>query len=207
MCPLLADFIIAQVDWDCFMILSALAHCTYSVHGAWHSICLCIAFISLHIIVIPTFFETPQAFDKLQPQPVKYSIFIYPCLTVVFVCVWLSKRKRGILQKFTHVKLIFFLTIYVFGSMWTCIWKSRSWFCLIVFQILGAVLVTTPQDIALADVRRSAIMFSKVKVPVLGVVENMSVFLCPNCGHSHHIFGQKGARKLSQETGIEILGQ
>lgn len=76
-----------------------------------------------------------------------------------------------------------------------------------MFQILGAVLVTTPQDIALADVRRSAIMFSKVKVPVLGVVENMSVFRCPNCGHSHHIFGQKGARKLSQETGIEILGQ
>lgn len=74
------------------------------------------------------------------------------------------------------------------------------------FEILGAVLVTTPQDIALADVRRSAIMFNKVKVPVLGVVENMSIFLCPNCGHAHHIFGQKGALKLSQETGIQILG-
>ncbi|KAK7111217.1 hypothetical protein V1264_010889 [Littorina saxatilis] len=71
----------------------------------------------------------------------------------------------------------------------------------------GAILVTTPQDIALADVRRGATMFQKVHVPVLGVVENMSVFVCPNCGTSHHIFGQKGAQKLSRETGIEILGE
>ena len=83
-------------------------------------------------------------------------------------------------------------------------YDSRLLIC--VFIILGAVLVTTPQDIALADVRRGATMFSKVKVPVLGVVENMSVFVCPNCGHFHHIFGQKGAQKLSQEMGIEILG-
>ncbi|KAK7507333.1 hypothetical protein BaRGS_00001268 [Batillaria attramentaria] len=67
--------------------------------------------------------------------------------------------------------------------------------------LTGAVLVTTPQDIALADVRRGAAMFQKVQVPVLGVIENMSVFVCPNCGHTEHIFGQMGAKKLSQEIG------
>jgi ATP-binding protein involved in chromosome partitioning len=68
------------------------------------------------------------------------------------------------------------------------------------------VLVTTPQDVALADVRRGATMFNKVNVPVLGVIENMNVFVCPNCGHAHHIFGQMGARKLAAELGINLIG-
>ncbi|XP_025076482.1 iron-sulfur protein NUBPL-like isoform X2 [Pomacea canaliculata] len=71
----------------------------------------------------------------------------------------------------------------------------------------GAVLVTTPQDIALADVRRGTTMFRKVHVPVLGMVENMSVFVCPKCGHTEHIFGHDGAHTLAEELGIEVLGQ
>ncbi|KAL8604202.1 hypothetical protein ACOMHN_014770 [Nucella lapillus] len=73
--------------------------------------------------------------------------------------------------------------------------------------VTGAVLVTTPQDIALADVRRGASVFRKVKTPVLGVVENMSVYMCPNCGHTHHIFGHSGAKKLANELGVDILGE
>ncbi|XP_014665491.1 PREDICTED: iron-sulfur protein NUBPL-like [Priapulus caudatus] len=72
--------------------------------------------------------------------------------------------------------------------------------------VSGAVMVTTPQDIALHDVRRGAEMFKKVKVPILGVVQNMSVFLCPNCGHKTHIFGEDGAKRLSEDTGIQVLG-
>lgn len=68
------------------------------------------------------------------------------------------------------------------------------------------MLVTTPQDIALADVRRGTTMFRKVHVPVLGMVENMSVFVCPKCGHTEHIFGHDGAHTLAEELGIEVLG-
>lgn len=50
-------------------------------------------------------------------------------------------------------------------------------------------------------------MFNKVNVPVLGLVENMSIFTCPNCGHAEHIFGKEGGQKLSQETGVEVLGE
>jgi len=71
----------------------------------------------------------------------------------------------------------------------------------------GAVLVTTPQDIALLDARKGAEMFRKVSVPVLGVVENMSVFCCPNCGHETSIFGEGGGEKLAAEAGVEVLGQ
>ncbi|CAH1787036.1 unnamed protein product [Owenia fusiformis] len=70
----------------------------------------------------------------------------------------------------------------------------------------GAVIVTTPQDIALLDARRGTEMFRKVNIPVLGVVQNMSMFECPKCGHMEHIFGAEGARRLSFEMGIEFLG-
>ncbi|XP_069008924.1 iron-sulfur cluster transfer protein NUBPL [Embiotoca jacksoni] len=72
--------------------------------------------------------------------------------------------------------------------------------------IAGAVIVSTPQDIALLDARRGAEMFKKVNVPVLGLVQNMSVFQCPNCNHLTHIFGSDGARQLADTLGVTMLG-
>lgn len=72
--------------------------------------------------------------------------------------------------------------------------------------ISGAVIVTTPQDIALLDARRGAEMFSKVNVPILGIVQNMSVHICSKCGHAEHIFGKNGAEKIAQEMKLDILG-
>ncbi|XP_072283597.1 iron-sulfur cluster transfer protein NUBPL [Pyxicephalus adspersus] len=72
--------------------------------------------------------------------------------------------------------------------------------------ISGAVIVSTPQDIALLDARRGAEMFQKVNVPVLGIVQNMSVFQCPKCNHETHIFGEDGARQLAFSMGLDILG-
>ncbi|XP_076455021.1 iron-sulfur cluster transfer protein NUBPL-like [Babylonia areolata] len=73
--------------------------------------------------------------------------------------------------------------------------------------VTGAVLVTTPQDIALMDVRRAESLFSRMQVPVLGLVENMSVYFCPTCGHSHHVFGHQGALRLAKELNVDILGE
>jgi ATP-binding protein involved in chromosome partitioning len=70
----------------------------------------------------------------------------------------------------------------------------------------GAVIVTTPQDIALIDARKAVTMFDKVGVPILGVVENMAVHVCSNCGHAEHIFGEGGGKRYAQEKGIEYLG-
>ncbi|CAN9501894.1 unnamed protein product [Ophioblennius macclurei] len=72
--------------------------------------------------------------------------------------------------------------------------------------IAGAVIVSTPQDIALLDARRGAEMFKKVNVPVLGLVQNMSVFHCPKCDHETHIFGSDGARRLADTLGVPFLG-
>uniref|UniRef100_A0AAX7UTQ3 Iron-sulfur cluster transfer protein NUBPL n=1 Tax=Astatotilapia calliptera TaxID=8154 RepID=A0AAX7UTQ3_ASTCA len=72
--------------------------------------------------------------------------------------------------------------------------------------IAGAVIVSTPQDIALLDARRGAEMFKKVNVPVLGLVQNMSVFQCPKCNHETHIFGSDGARQLADTLGVTFLG-
>ncbi|XP_028613299.1 iron-sulfur protein NUBPL [Grammomys surdaster] len=72
--------------------------------------------------------------------------------------------------------------------------------------ISGAVIVSTPQDIALMDARKGAEMFRKVNVPVLGLVQNMSVFQCPKCKHKTHIFGADGARKLAQTLDLDVLG-
>jgi ATP-binding protein involved in chromosome partitioning len=73
--------------------------------------------------------------------------------------------------------------------------------------VAGAVIVTTPQDIALADARKGLKMFEKVSVPVLGVVENMSVHICSNCGHSEHIFGAGGGERMAREYGVRLLGE
>ncbi|MBI1363136.1 MAG: iron-sulfur cluster carrier protein ApbC [Proteobacteria bacterium] len=70
----------------------------------------------------------------------------------------------------------------------------------------GAVIVSTPQDIALLDARKGLNMFRKVNVPILGMVENMSVFICPNCGHEAHIFSHKGAEKAAEELQVPFLG-
>ena len=72
--------------------------------------------------------------------------------------------------------------------------------------VTGAVIVTTPQDIALLDARKGVRMFEKVGVPILGVVENMSVHVCSKCGHEEHIFGQGGGEKMCADFGIPFLG-
>ena len=73
--------------------------------------------------------------------------------------------------------------------------------------LTGAVIVSTPQDIALIDAKKGLNMFRKVDVPVLGIVENMSVFVCPNCGHESHIFSHGGAKKVAERLGMEFLGE
>jgi ATP-binding protein involved in chromosome partitioning len=73
--------------------------------------------------------------------------------------------------------------------------------------VTGAVIVTTPQDIALIDAKKGLKMFEKVGIPILGVVENMSTHICPKCGHESHIFGAGGAERMAGESGTEVLGQ
>ncbi|TFV87737.1 iron-sulfur cluster carrier protein ApbC [Oxalobacteraceae bacterium OM1] len=72
--------------------------------------------------------------------------------------------------------------------------------------VTGAVIVTTPQDIALLDARKGLKMFEKVGIPIIGIVENMSVHICSNCGHAEPIFGQGGGERMCQEYGVEFLG-
>jgi len=71
----------------------------------------------------------------------------------------------------------------------------------------GAVIVSTPQDLALIDARRGVEMFRKVDAPILGIIENMSMFICPNCGTRHDIFGHGGARKEAARIGVPFLGE
>jgi ATP-binding protein involved in chromosome partitioning len=73
--------------------------------------------------------------------------------------------------------------------------------------LAGAVIVSTPQDLALIDARRGIAMFRKVDVPVLGIVENMSYFICSTCGTRHEIFGYGGARSEAERLGVPFLGE
>ncbi|HTE39300.1 MAG TPA: iron-sulfur cluster carrier protein ApbC [Steroidobacteraceae bacterium] len=73
--------------------------------------------------------------------------------------------------------------------------------------VSGAVIVTTPQDIALLDARKGLKMFQKVGVSVLGVVENMSTHICTNCGHEEHIFGAGGGRRMAEQYGVDLLAE
>jgi len=73
--------------------------------------------------------------------------------------------------------------------------------------LAGAVIVSTPQDLALIDARRAVEMFRKVDAPILGLIENMSTFICPNCGTHHDIFGHGGARKEAARLGVPFLGE
>jgi len=72
--------------------------------------------------------------------------------------------------------------------------------------VSGAVIVTTPQDIALLDARKGLKMFEKVEVPVLGIIENMSIHICSECGHEEHIFGEGGGQRMSDQYDVDFLG-
>ena len=73
-------------------------------------------------------------------------------------------------------------------------------------SLAGAVIVTTPQDIALLDAQKGIEMFRKVDVPILGVVENMAMHVCSNCGHEEHIFGEQGGERIAAEYDVPLLG-
>ena len=72
--------------------------------------------------------------------------------------------------------------------------------------VSGAIIVTTPQDIALLDARKGLKMFEKVDVPVLGIIENMSTHICSKCGHEEHIFGEGGGRRMAEQYNVDLLG-
>jgi ATP-binding protein involved in chromosome partitioning len=74
------------------------------------------------------------------------------------------------------------------------------------YQVTGAIVVSTPQDVALMDARRALDMFDKLKTPVLGLIENMSTYVCPNCGHEAHLFGHGGVQAAAAEMGLPFLG-
>jgi len=73
--------------------------------------------------------------------------------------------------------------------------------------VTGAVLVSTPQEVSMHDVRKAAAMFEKVRVPLAGFVENMSYFLCDDCTKRHHLFGEGGGKKLAKRYGAELLAE
>jgi len=73
-------------------------------------------------------------------------------------------------------------------------------------NVAGAVIVTTPQDIALLDAQKGIEMFTKVDVPILGIVENMAVHICSECGHTEHIFGERGGQRIAQDYAVPLLG-
>jgi ATP-binding protein involved in chromosome partitioning len=74
-------------------------------------------------------------------------------------------------------------------------------------EVTGAVVVSTPQDVALLDARKALDMFKKTSTPVLGLIENMSSYICPNCGHEAHIFGHGGAKAEAEKLGMPFLGE
>jgi ATP-binding protein involved in chromosome partitioning len=76
-----------------------------------------------------------------------------------------------------------------------------------LIPLTGAVVVTTPQEVSLLDARKAIAMFTKVNVRTLGVVENMSAFICPDCGHEHDIFGSGGGDKMARELSLDVLGR
>ena len=75
------------------------------------------------------------------------------------------------------------------------------------YPVTGAIIVSTPQDVALLDARKAMDMFVKTKIPLLGIIENMSSYICPNCGHEAHIFGHGGARAEAERLGLPFLGE
>ncbi len=74
-------------------------------------------------------------------------------------------------------------------------------------ELAGALVVSTPQDVALLDARKAIDMFQTLNTPILGLIENMSTFTCPNCGHESHIFGQGGVGAEAEKLGVPLLAQ
>ena len=74
-------------------------------------------------------------------------------------------------------------------------------------KVDGAVIVSTPQDVALLDAKKAIDMFSKLGVPLLGMIENMSTYVCPECGHEAHVFGHGGAKAEAERLGVPFLGE
>jgi ATP-binding protein involved in chromosome partitioning len=74
-------------------------------------------------------------------------------------------------------------------------------------ELTGAIVVSTPQDVALIDARRALNMFKTLNTPVLGLIENMSAYICPKCGHEAHIFGHGGVKAEAEKLGIPFLGE
>jgi ATP-binding protein involved in chromosome partitioning len=74
-------------------------------------------------------------------------------------------------------------------------------------NVTGAIIVTTPQEVSVGDALRGAKMFQRVNVPVLGIVENMSIHVCSSCGHAEHIFGAGGGAKMAEQYGVALLGE
>lgn len=74
-------------------------------------------------------------------------------------------------------------------------------------EVTGAILVSTPQDVALLDARKAIDMFQTLKTPILGLIENMSTYICPNCGHEEHLFGQGGVRAEAEKLGVPLLAE
>ena len=73
--------------------------------------------------------------------------------------------------------------------------------------VAGAIVVTTPQQVSLADSRRAVAMYKKLNIPTLGIIENMSYFVCPKCGERHHVFGHGGAHAEADKLGVPFLGE
>ena len=74
-------------------------------------------------------------------------------------------------------------------------------------KVTGAIVVSTPQDVALLDARKAIDMFGTLNTPVLGLIENMSTYVCPNCGHEEHLFGHGGVRAEAEKMGVPFLGE
>jgi ATP-binding protein involved in chromosome partitioning len=74
------------------------------------------------------------------------------------------------------------------------------------FQVTGAIVVSTPQDVSLLDARKALRAFQTLKTPVLGLIENMSTYICPKCGHEEHIFGEGGVQREAEKLGLPFLG-
>jgi ATP-binding protein involved in chromosome partitioning len=74
-------------------------------------------------------------------------------------------------------------------------------------DLAGAIIVSTPQDVALLDARKAMSMFAKLNTPIIGMIENMSSYICPNCGHEAHIFGHGGAEAEAMKQGMPFLGE
>jgi ATP-binding protein involved in chromosome partitioning len=74
-------------------------------------------------------------------------------------------------------------------------------------KLSGAVVVSTPQDVAMLDAKKAIDMFQKLKTPILGLIENMSTYVCPNCGHEEHLFGHGGVAAEAKRLGVPLLGE